>query len=90
VFTTFDFTGVFIGVIVFTGVFREGVREDVGASYGKGTSGGRVLTDRGSHSLPTQVRFSTDGKCGKHLSGKFCAWLMGYDAKYLGYLVDYE
>lgn len=60
------------------------------ASYGKGTSGGRVLTDRGSHSLPTQVRFSTHGKCGKHLSGKFCAWLMGYDAEYLGYLVDYE
>ena len=59
------------------------------ASYGKGTAGGRVLTDRGSHSLPTQVKFSTNGVDGKHLSGKFCAWLMGYDAEYLEHLVEY-
>lgn len=59
------------------------------ASYGKGTAGGRVLTDRASHSLPTQVKFSPEGKDGKHLSGKFCAWLMGYDKEYLDYLMDY-
>ncbi|ABT15168.1 DNA methyltransferase [Paramecium bursaria Chlorella virus NY2A] len=59
------------------------------ASYGKGTAGGRVLTDRSSHSLPTQVKFSPEGEDGKHLSGKFCAWLMGYDKEYLGNLLEY-
>jgi len=60
------------------------------ASYGKGTAGNSVLTDRSSHSLPTQVKFSQFGDLKKHLSGKFCAWLMGYDGEYLDYLVKYE
>jgi hypothetical protein len=59
------------------------------ASYGKGTAGNSVLTDRSSHSLPTQVKFSQFGDMKKHLSGKFCAWLMGYDGDYLDYLVKY-
>lgn len=59
------------------------------ASYGNGTTGSTVLTHRGSHVLPTQVRFSHRGVCGYHLSGIWCAWLMGYDKEYLGYLVEY-
>jgi DNA-cytosine methyltransferase len=60
------------------------------ANHGKASAGGRVLTDRLSHSLPTQASFSPEGKSGKHLSGKFSAWLMGYDSDYLGYLTEYN
>ncbi len=60
------------------------------ASYGTATAGCNVLTDRQSHALPTQVRFSYRGKCGHHLSGIWCAWLMGYDNEYLGYLTQYN
>ncbi|AAC96987.1 DNA methyltransferase [Paramecium bursaria Chlorella virus 1] len=60
------------------------------ASYGTATAGCNVLTDRQSHALPTQVRFSYRGVCGRHLSGIWCAWLMGYDQEYLSYLVQYD
>ncbi|AGE55514.1 cytosine-specific methyltransferase [Acanthocystis turfacea Chlorella virus MN0810.1] len=51
--------------------------------------GNKVLTKRSSMSLPTQVSFYRDGDIQAVLSGKFSAWLMGYDPEYLGYLCEY-
>jgi hypothetical protein len=51
--------------------------------------GNKVLTKRSSMSLPTQVSFYKDGEIQAVLSGKFSAWLMGYDSEYLGYLCEY-
>ncbi|AGE56503.1 cytosine-specific methyltransferase [Acanthocystis turfacea Chlorella virus NE-JV-2] len=51
--------------------------------------GNKVLTKRSSMSLPTQVSFYKGGDIQSVLSGKFSAWLMGYDPEYLDYLVKY-
>jgi hypothetical protein len=51
--------------------------------------GNKVLTKRSSMSLPTQVSFYKGGDIQAVLSGKFSAWLMGYDPEYLDYLVKY-
>ena len=51
--------------------------------------GNKVLTKRSSMSLPTQVSFYKDGDIQSVLSGKFSAWLMGYESEYLGYLCEY-
>jgi len=51
--------------------------------------GNKVLTKRSSMSLPTQVSFYEDGDIQSVLSGKFSAWLMGYEPEYLGFLVEY-
>ena len=51
--------------------------------------GAKVLTKRGVKFLPCQVKYLKDGEIDEYLSGKFSAWLMGYDEEYLDYLSKY-
>jgi hypothetical protein len=57
--------------------------------YHKSARGSRVLTKRQKNNLHSQIKFCPGSSSEGFLSGKFCAWLMGYDAKYLGHLMDY-
>ncbi|NDC83902.1 hypothetical protein EB093_09650, partial [bacterium] len=57
--------------------------------YHKSAAGSKVLTKRQKNNLHSQVKFCPGGHMDRYLSGKFCAWLMGYDNEYLDYLVDY-
>lgn len=57
--------------------------------YHKSAKGSRVLTKRQKNNLHTQIKFCPGGVDEGFLSGKFCAWLMGYDKEYLGSLMQY-
>jgi hypothetical protein len=57
--------------------------------YHKSSKGARVLTKRQKNNLHTQVKFCKDGEMEAYLSGKFCAWLMGYEPEYLEHLTKY-
>lgn len=58
-------------------------------SHSISAKGAKVLTKRCSKFLPCQVIFCRDGNIKFYLSGKFSAYLMGYDKDYLGYLLEY-
>ncbi|ABT16033.1 cytosine-specific methyltransferase [Paramecium bursaria Chlorella virus CVM-1] len=57
--------------------------------YHKSSKGSRVLTKRQKNNLHTQVKFCEGGEMNAYLSGKFCAWLMGYEPEYLEHLMKY-
>jgi DNA-cytosine methyltransferase len=57
--------------------------------YHKSARGAKILTKRQKNNLHTQIKFCPGGTDDGYLSGKFCAWLMGYDQEYLGNLMEY-
>jgi len=57
--------------------------------YHKSARGAKILTKRQKNNLHTQIKFCPGGTDDGYLSGKFCAWLMGYDQEYLRNLMEY-
>ncbi|AGE58471.1 cytosine-specific methyltransferase [Paramecium bursaria Chlorella virus NY2B] len=57
--------------------------------YHKSARGAKILTKRQKNNLHTQIKFCPGGSDDGYLSGRFCAWLMGYDDEYLGDLMHY-